>query len=476
MRGTNNSNQGRNRQRGVSLILVAVAMVGLLAVSALAIDLASLYVARNEAQRAADSAALAGAKVFVETGFISGQSSQAADVQGAARTRAINMAAQNKVAGQAVTILNSDVTFNSDFAPSKAIITVLVKRTMPTFFAKAFGVSSNNISAKASAEAFDPLGGKLGSSAQIGVACLKPFFVPNCDLHHSSPSNTSNCRNSGSAKFASFFNSDGSVANAGLCTGAACAVTTPGTPALASGGIIGETLLFDIQSSTPPALKILDLGGGSSKFTANVTTCNTTPFTCASSGLSQLSGTSASQVDSAAETLIHASGDGLNTQDTITVNSSGNPFTIRGGTGNPNPSLRGVSGIATSDSIVTLPVYDNGSTSTIVGFLQVFITQVNKPTSSDVNFTAVIMNAFGCNCGGGSDSYRPDEEGGGGCCGGGGDSHKSGDGVRGDEGGGGGGCITVQGPGGSPFLIRLINPGGGEGGGGDGGQAGQGGS
>ncbi len=55
-------------QRGQTIALVAVSMVSLLAVAALAIDLTTLYVAKGEIQRAADSAALAGAKAFVDSG------------------------------------------------------------------------------------------------------------------------------------------------------------------------------------------------------------------------------------------------------------------------------------------------------------------------------------------------------------------------------------------------------------------------
>jgi Flp pilus assembly protein TadG len=51
----------RRREHGQTIILVAVAMVGLLGMVALAIDVVTLYVARSEMQRAADAAALAGA-------------------------------------------------------------------------------------------------------------------------------------------------------------------------------------------------------------------------------------------------------------------------------------------------------------------------------------------------------------------------------------------------------------------------------
>jgi len=63
----------RRRERGVTILLVAVAMMALLAMAALAIDIVTLYVSEGEAQRVADAAALAGAKVFVSSGFTSWQ-------------------------------------------------------------------------------------------------------------------------------------------------------------------------------------------------------------------------------------------------------------------------------------------------------------------------------------------------------------------------------------------------------------------
>src|SRR5579884_3664034 len=58
-------------ERGASLVLVAAVLVALLAAASLAVDLGLLYVARSQAQRAADAAALAGASAFVDAGCTS---------------------------------------------------------------------------------------------------------------------------------------------------------------------------------------------------------------------------------------------------------------------------------------------------------------------------------------------------------------------------------------------------------------------
>lgn len=64
-----------------------------------------------------------------------------------------------------------------------------------------------------------------------------------------------------------------------------------------------------------------------------------------------------------------------------------------------SPALSVGDRITTSDSVVTIPVYDNGSGSApsgtvpIVGFLQVFINDVD----STGQFTGTIINVAGCN-------------------------------------------------------------------------------
>ena len=65
--------KSRKRERGVTILIVAISLMAILAMSALAIDIVSLYVTEGDAQRTADAAALAGAKSFVTSGFTSGQ-------------------------------------------------------------------------------------------------------------------------------------------------------------------------------------------------------------------------------------------------------------------------------------------------------------------------------------------------------------------------------------------------------------------
>src|ERR1700680_3520314 len=58
----------RHGELGVTMVLVAMGMVALIAMAALSIDVVTLYVAREEAQRAADAGALAAARVISISG------------------------------------------------------------------------------------------------------------------------------------------------------------------------------------------------------------------------------------------------------------------------------------------------------------------------------------------------------------------------------------------------------------------------
>ena len=136
----------RHNDSGASLFIMAAGMTFVLGVSALAIDLVSFYVARSEAQRAADGAALAGAKVFITSGCTSASGGCVAggSQESPARQRAIDVAAQNFVAGQAPSTWTVGVSFNYPTAEEPQI-TVTVHRdsahgnALPTFFGKIFG-------------------------------------------------------------------------------------------------------------------------------------------------------------------------------------------------------------------------------------------------------------------------------------------------------------------------------------------------
>src|ERR1700738_138841 len=94
------------REGGVTILLVAVALIAIMGMAALSIDVVTLYLARAEAQRAADAAALTAARVISISG-ITGDPSNNTDSwdaicggsTGIATQAAQAVAQQNPVAG-----------------------------------------------------------------------------------------------------------------------------------------------------------------------------------------------------------------------------------------------------------------------------------------------------------------------------------------------------------------------------------------
>jgi hypothetical protein len=147
-----------NRKAGYVLVAVALTIVLLCGFAALAVDMGVLYSARTAAQRAADSAALAGAFTFVVQPF--------APQPDTARDHAIASALTNTVLDNP--ILVGDVTVQVD-VPNR-LVTVDITQARGTFFARALGRGQVNIAARGIAEA---------SPTATGSGCTKPWFVPN---------------------------------------------------------------------------------------------------------------------------------------------------------------------------------------------------------------------------------------------------------------------------------------------------------
>jgi Flp pilus assembly protein TadG len=119
-------------QGGQTLPLVVLFMVSLLGVSALVIDLASLYQQRQSVQAAADAAALAGATQLPAGWAV-------------AQTAASHNYSQNGRASD-----NVAVTQTTDLAAADSV-TVTATRSAPTFLARIFGINSGTVSATARA-------------------------------------------------------------------------------------------------------------------------------------------------------------------------------------------------------------------------------------------------------------------------------------------------------------------------------------
>jgi hypothetical protein len=143
---------------GAVMPIVAICLVMLVGCAAIAIDIGLLFDSRAEAQRAADSAALAGASAI----FHYRDLSQAAR-RDTAILRAVDFAGRNRVRGQAVEPAEVTVTF-----PQNRIAATVTREAIAPFFAGIFGVETLRVSATAHAVWFQ---GGTGD-------CLKPFGVP----------------------------------------------------------------------------------------------------------------------------------------------------------------------------------------------------------------------------------------------------------------------------------------------------------
>src|ERR1700731_2803069 len=185
---------GRDREQGVTLALVAIGMFSVIAMAALSIDVGRLYEANAEAQRAADAAALAAARVLSASGLTGDPSNTSTSgswstICAMATQTAQAVANQNLVGGAAPS--NVNVSFisgdqQSDCTASgtpvsfgwNPTVTVQVKQaSLSTYFARIWGRTGNSVSATATAEAFNP--SNSGVTSPLQPRCVKPWVVPN---------------------------------------------------------------------------------------------------------------------------------------------------------------------------------------------------------------------------------------------------------------------------------------------------------
>jgi len=150
----------RHGERGVTMVFVALAMVAIIAMAALSIDVITLYLAREEAQRSADAAALAAAR-FLSLSGVTGDPlySQVTFWQTAcaeARQAAQAVVNQNTIGrGPAdivtVTFLYNGVTTDCSggaaFAINPQVKVDVTRQGLPTFFSRIWNRSVSSVSA-----------------------------------------------------------------------------------------------------------------------------------------------------------------------------------------------------------------------------------------------------------------------------------------------------------------------------------------
>lgn len=384
----------RSGERGQTIILVAVSLVSLLAMAALAIDVVTLYVARSEMQRAADAAALAGAKAFVDSGVTSlgPADPNLATVQGMAQTMATtvinSMVPQNRIQGTPPLLVGTPAF---DFGrPGNPQVSVTLQRAdLPTFFSRIWGRSLSTVSATAVAEAYNP-GNAPAGYPPVAPRCVKPLLIANQDPKGAAGSLIVDPV-SGVPTAAGMVGEPALLRPCtGLCLPVAGAlqfrpaqVLSPGTANLCPGTCTPpatdyETTIECCDSANPPATQF-QCGPPLPTPPVNVDALLVDPAlsTGTNNGLQCLTN------DPNPDTIDPAS--------LLELTAGTGPARITAASGPQNGNL-----VTTSRSIATFPIVENFSAATlhVVGFLQVFVdpVTVNPTTSTPVH----ILNVIGC--------------------------------------------------------------------------------
>jgi Flp pilus assembly protein TadG len=424
----------RKSERGVTIALVAIAMVSMIAMAGLSIDVGTLYQASAEAQRVADAAALAAAQTISASG-ITGAGTPGNDTASwqqicgggtsIATETAVAVAQQNVVGG--IPVPSGSITVNYSVGnPAGAaqadcstlgagfgvnpVVTVKVTQSgLPTYFSRIWGRTGSTVGATASAEVFNPSGSNAyasgGEVVPVQPRCVKPMMIPNFDPLNP-PGNT--CTGTAPACNPFVSTANGSITNQGI---------------LAEGaGVIGETfwLMPDCHHaggtcalrSTPPQANLLPGGnpripptpnldylpGQTSYSSAAVPTCasggdnyeqavagcdQSTAYQCGvyqGNAVDLAENPATGDTTDGAQCLIHQA-----TTNNDTLAALGQdvlqpqwavpptyPFQIQAGTSNPLTAVQS-SLVTTSTSIVSLPIYDSTVAINSTGVTQVTV-------------------------------------------------------------------------------------------------------
>jgi hypothetical protein len=165
----------REKQRGQSIILVAVAIVALFLFVALAVDMSDAYYHRRTAQNAADAAALAGGgelarqinRDALNDGFIKIEMNDFAERNGIEDTHPGNLALNDNVEGYYLDRDRNQISqVGSGSVPTNVWgIEAITYITAPTFFGGVFGLHGLQLNADAT----------VYFGAACGIGCVVPI-------------------------------------------------------------------------------------------------------------------------------------------------------------------------------------------------------------------------------------------------------------------------------------------------------------
>ncbi|HVI11147.1 MAG TPA: pilus assembly protein TadG-related protein [Candidatus Binatia bacterium] len=413
----------RERERGVTIALIALAIFSIIAMAGLSIDVGTLYQASAEAQRSADAAALAAARelsISGITGDPAGTASWTPICGGSsslASSIAISVANQNLVGGAAPSSVKvgysagksaasataSDCTglggAGSAFGVNPVVTVQVTQASLSTYFSRIWGSATTSVSASASAEVFNPSGSDAYTSntevLPVQPRCVKPIFMPNLD-----PVHAPGCTGNGCLNFVSL--ADGAIQSPGLVTangligerfwmipdcaapGSTCSVTNPiPQPNVVNPNVNTPNIQY-VPGQWPPMVAAMPSGGACAsvgdEFSSAIAGCDqSTQYQCGKTGLNTVNttvnpGSGTGDATNAIECLIHASSaataSGQDWLSPFQINPNATPdypFQIQAGSGNPllmsNVRLNDV--ITSSTSLITVPIFDNSTVASI---------------------------------------------------------------------------------------------------------------
>src|SRR5882724_2843725 len=402
----------RRGERGITVAFVAVSIFALVGMAALAIDLVTLYVGKAQAQRAADAAALAGAKTLVERGITadptnsksswSATCSQAFDVaQGMGNQGLIGGSAPSSVTpcfsgGGACTAAcpAPAAGVGAGFGVNPQVQVAVQSAPLPLFFAKIWGSGTATVRATGYAEGFNA----SGTDVPVAAKCVRPWLIPNID-----PATGVSIFNEGNGNLANNQPSTPGNTQGLVGRGIQLATGCPGGCSVTMNNPVSGvgppfTLDYYPLDLPNPAASGPSCSVGTT-YQQNITACNPTPLACGQTVDLDLSAGPANVGNNqvAIDCLIGAAAAGLgNGQDTI--NAASFPFQINAGS-NHNGVAVGTQ-VTTSRSVVTIPVYHSvpgappATTAVeVIGFVQAFVDSVNPVTLEP---TIYILNVSSC--------------------------------------------------------------------------------
>ncbi|MGB9198302.1 MAG: pilus assembly protein TadG-related protein [Terriglobales bacterium] len=397
----------RRSEQGFIITLVAVFMLFVVgAMAALSIDVVTFYTARSEAQLAADSAALAGARVLANSGMTS---STDPTLTSSALALCVSVGQQvgasNPISGQntSVSVTCNASQLGNNNPSAKSTVTV----SAPAFFARIWGTTQVTVVATAAAEAYNPSGGGGTSNTTappVASSCVKPWLLPNINPR---------------TGLGAIFDSSGDPPDPALL-GWTSTPTTPLQPACSSctPGALNAWQFYPgdpVTTFIPPTSSLPTCNPAlSNPYQNSIAGCIQAPISCvqtANIDVSSYSGDRLADTADAVNCLTHAtsSSDPGGGDSIVTTNSPTAPFEFIVGSQNPvaiaTPALVNTNALV-SDSLVTVPIFDNGNgtvTATgnqLVGFVQLLLNSDGNQTqdsgSTKGQVKATVINLIGC--------------------------------------------------------------------------------